>query len=88
MARFEIHRSDGNCAEIVRALRKAGASVELIDRPVDVLAGFRGANYLMEIKTTRGKLRTSQRAFMDGWRGVVSVVRSVDEALKVIGVLK
>jgi hypothetical protein len=64
----------------------AGISA-LIDRPVDALVGFRGVNHLMEIKTARGKLRASQRAFLDGWRGSVSVVRSVEDALTVIGVL-
>lgn len=80
MARYEVHRTDGNAKEIIAALRKMGASVEQIDRPLDVLIGFRGVNIIAEIKTTRGKIRASQKAFMDGWRGSFAVLRSVDDA--------
>lgn len=79
MARYEVHRTDGNAKELIDYMRKRGASVEQIDRPVDVIIGFRGVSAIAEIKTPRGKLRTSQRLFLDGWRGLSRVLRCVDD---------
>lgn len=84
MGKYAVHRSDGNTAPIVDAWRKAGATVELIGRPVDVLIGYHGRNFLAEIKTPRGKLRASQTAFLERWRGQVTIIRSVDEALDLL----
>jgi hypothetical protein len=86
MARWQTHRSDGNAEAIISAWRRVGATVELIGRPTDALVGFRGTNYLCEIKTPRGRLRASQQAFLTRWRGQAQVVRSVAEALAAIGV--
>ena len=44
-------RVDANQAEIVAALRQAGASVWIIGIPVDLLVGFRGMTIAVEIKT-------------------------------------
>ncbi len=84
-------RVDGNHREIVKALRQIGCSV-LNLAPVgegcpDLLIGFRGANYLLEVKTARGQTNARQRAFKQAWRGHYAVVRSVDEAYGAIGVL-
>lgn len=83
MAKYSYHRLDANHREIVAALLAVGATVTE-KGPLDVLAGFRGTNYLLEIKTARGKLRASQRAFVTGWKGQCCVVRSVQEALQAI----
>ena len=85
MARWQTHRSDANAKAIIDAWRTFGASVELIGRPLDALVGFRGRTYLVEIKTSKGKLRASQVKFLDLWRGQSAIVRTVDEALKLIG---
>ena len=85
MGKYQVHRSDGNAQQIIAAWRRVGATVELIGRPTDALVGFRRVNYLFEIKTARGKLRASQAAFLERWRGQVCVVRSVSEALRAIG---
>jgi hypothetical protein len=53
----------------------------------DILAGFRGVNYLLEIKTRRGKLRVNQVEWHDAWRGQVATVRTIDDALAVIGAI-
>jgi len=52
----------------------------------DLLVGFRGVNYLLEIKTTKGKLTPDQTEFTALYRGVVVVVRSVSEAYAAIGI--
>lgn len=79
------HRQDANRDAIVDGLRRIGATVSLI-APVDLLVGWHGRNYLFEVKTARGKLSASQHAAMDGWQGQWCVVRSLDEALRIVGV--
>jgi len=76
---------------IVDALRNVGASVVSLapmGRGVpDLLVGFRGVNYLLEVKREKGKLTADQTAFIATYNGRVYVVRTVDEAYSVIGVL-
>lgn len=87
-------RVDANQAEIVAALRKAGASVWIIGLPVDLLVGFRGQSLLMEVKTITGKREPKpskhtqlQKDFMLDWRGgAVSTVTDVEGALRALGV--
>lgn len=84
MAKYAYHRLDANHQAIRDALEQAGASVDP-RCPADLLVGFRGRNYLLEVKTSKGKLRASQETFRAGWRGHYAVVRSVEEALTVVG---
>ena len=82
-------RRDANEAEIVAALLKVGASVDLITTGggvPDLLVGFRGQTFLIEVKFGKGKLNAIQTDWHDAWRGTPAVVvHSVDEALKEIG---
>ncbi len=72
--------------EIVEALEAVGCHVERLDQPVDLLVGFRGRTVLMEVKTGKKKLTPFQKDFFRAWRGGELVtVRSVDEALAVVG---
>jgi hypothetical protein len=82
-------RRDENEAAIVQALRKAGATVELLSATniPDLLVGYRGQNFLLEVKTEKGKLKEGQKNWASHWRGQHAVVRTVDEALQVIGAL-
>lgn len=86
-------RTDRNQADIVEALRAAGASVEVIGLPLDLLVGIQGLTVLMEVKdpTSRyGKkgANPNQREFMDRWNGgPVALVDSPEAALRAIGVL-
>lgn len=84
-------RVDENQPDIVAALRAVGATVQHLHEVgggcPDILVGYRGANYVIEIKNTRGKLTPREAAWHGAWRGQVAVVRSVDEALSVIGVV-
>ena len=79
---------DVNQPEIVQALRDIGAVVFLIGRPFDLLVGFRGELFLLEVKNPDGlnKLRLSQEADILALSLVgveVSVVRNVEEAIRV-----
>ena len=84
-------RVDANQAEIVDDLRKVGASVGLLHEVghgcPDILVGFRGANYLIEIKTEQGKLNHAQIHWQFAWQGQVGVAHTSEEALRIIGVI-
>ena len=92
MSKRRIHNVDTNQAEIVQGLRKVGASVlSLADVGKgcpDILVGYRHRNFLMEVKNPKGKniLGDDQKRWMHAWNGQVEVVRSLEEALILIGV--
>jgi len=83
-------RVDANQDQIVVALRAAGAYVWIIGLPVDLLVGYKGHTFLVEIKTNAKKrLTTLQRDFFESWSGsTLARVDSPDAALRMIGVLK
>jgi hypothetical protein len=84
--RSYANRSDANQASIVRALKQLpGVTVEVIERPVDLLIGYKGRNWLVELKTEGGKLNKSQQKFFGTWSGQCAVCRSLDEVLELLG---
>lgn len=81
-------RVDAGSQAIVEGLRARGCDVRVIGSPVDLLVGFRRQNYLLELKAEKARVRTDQPkqdAFLREWRGQVARIRSLDEALKVLG---
>ena len=82
-------RVDANQDQIVVALRAAGAYVWIIGLPVDILVGYNGHSFLVEIKTdARKRLTTLQRDFFESWcGGTLARVDSPDAALRMIGIL-
>jgi hypothetical protein len=76
-------RRDINEKAIVEALRKVGATVEFLDiaQGPDLLVGCNNINYLMEVKQPKKELRQEQLDWHIKWRGLASIVRSVDDAL-------
>ena len=87
---------DRNQAEIVDALRKAGATVEPLHTVgkgcPDLMVGYRGRNWLIEVKdwqasNTDRKLNERQVEWHDGWKGQVAKVETVEAALAVIGAI-
>lgn len=88
---------DANQAAIVAELRQVGASVlhlhTLGKGAPDLLVGFRGVNFLVEIKDgdkppSAQKLTPDEQRFHDNWRGQRVVVRTADEALRTIGAIE
>ena len=81
---------DSTQAAIVAALRKAGASVQLLhsvgEGCPDLLVGFRMRNILIECKAPTGSFTEDQVDWHRDWRGQVSVAHSAMEALEAIGV--
>lgn len=86
---------DANQPEIVAALRAVGASVEHLHSVgagcPDILVGHKGTNWLIEIKDgskvpSKQKLNTRQVDWHKLWNGQVSIARTAEEALQIIGV--
>lgn len=65
---------------IINALKQFGMDVIQIDQPVDLIVGWRGVNYLAEVKTGKAKLRDGQAKFVETWRGQVVVLRNPADA--------
>ena len=67
------------------ALRGIGARVVQIDRPVDLLVGYRGRTFLLEVKSAKGRMTPLQVEFFEAWAGGTAVVvHSVEEAIDVV----
>lgn len=79
-------RTDANQAEIVQALRKCGATVYEIKEPVDLLCGFRGRAFAIEIKNPDRdwRLTDQQRDFFRDFTGEAYLVETVDQAIRAL----
>lgn len=84
---------DANQKEIVEALRKIGCTVQILSSVgkgcPDILIGFRGSNYLAELKDgkkskSEQKLTPDQVKWHSLWNGQVSVINSVEDAIKLV----
>lgn len=84
MAKYSYHRVDANQREIRDALEAVGATCD-VRCPSDLLVGYRGQNYLLEVKTDKGKERPTQLKFKARWKGHYALVRSVSDALAALG---
>jgi hypothetical protein len=85
------NRTDSNQKAIVDALRALGCSVAILSGVgggvPDLLVGYQGVNYLLEVKNLAGRgmrLTPAESAWLRDWRGQVNVVASLDEALAVV----
>lgn len=86
-------RVDDNHKSIVDGLRAIGYTVESLaplgkGRP-DILCGKGNRNWLFEIKNplmppSKQRLTEAEEEWHDTWRGQVSVIRSLDDALAVM----
>ncbi len=77
-------RRDANEPAIVEALEKVGATVERWE-VCDLVVGYQGRTYLIEVKTEKGKLTKKQKTMREKWRGHLATVRDAIEALQAIG---
>ncbi len=88
-------RVDHNQQLIVEALRRAGASVQVLSefgRGVpDLLIGYtthdrRPINILIEIKNPSGRcdLTEAEERWIEAWRGQVAICRTPEEALAIL----
>jgi len=87
--------SDSNTAQIVKALRDAGCSVNYLDPHgrrdsagiPDLLVGRNGVTYLLEVKRDAKSKRTpKQKTWHANWRGRSPIVVLIpEEALVAVG---
>lgn len=84
---------DANQGRVVEALRTAGASVQSLAATgkgcPDLLVGYGGVNYLMEVKDgnkvpSAQKLTIDQEHWHSVWKGAVHIVKNENEALKIL----
>jgi hypothetical protein len=83
-------RVDANQDQIVSALRGAGAYVWIIGLPVDLLVGYKGYTFLVEIKTDSKKRLTKLQAdFFENWTGsILARIDCPESALRMLKVVK
>lgn len=83
-------RIDDNQREIVKAFRDMGATVQILSAIgkgcPDLLLGWRGQNYLIEIKNGKKppsgqRLTEHEQKFFDSWKGQVCIINSIDNAV-------
>ena len=82
-------RVDQNQAQVVSALRAAGAYVWIIGLPVDLLVGYKNHTFLVEIKDgPKKKLTNLQEDFFKNWSGsTLARIDGPEAALRMIGVV-
>lgn len=83
-------RIDANQTAVVNALRAAGAYVWIIGLPVDLLVGYKGHTFLVEIKNgPRKRLTALQENLFNNWPGsTLARIDGPEAALRMIGVIK
>ena len=83
-------RVDANQAQVVSALRAAGAYVWIIGLPVDLLVGYKNHTFLVEIKDgPKKRLTKLQEDFFASWiGGTLARIDGPEAALRMIGVIK
>lgn len=82
---------DANQGDIVKALLQI-PGVAVIDlREVgndcpDILIGYESDNFLIELKTAKGKVKPGQQRHYEEWPGQTAIARSLDDVLMIIGI--
>lgn len=86
---MRAERTDANQQDIIDDLRKVGADVYVIKRPVDILVGYRNRCWVFEIKDPKQtkqnrQLTKFQETFFRNWRGQVDKIETSEQAIKII----
>lgn len=91
-----MKKVDRNQPEIVHALRRAGASVQSLASVgkgcPDLAVGLKGQTWLIEIKDwqqppSRKRLSPDEKLWHQSWQGHVAVAETVEDALRIVGLL-
>ena len=84
-------RTDANQAAIVSELREIGASVLILASVgsgcPDLLVGWKGNNYLFELKNLAGRgnrLTPAETIFLTGWKGQAAIVCNLAAILAIL----
>tara|TARA_R110000803_G_scaffold4054_8_gene13905 strand:- start:1896 stop:2195 length:300 start_codon:yes stop_codon:yes gene_type:complete len=90
-------RRDANEPAIIDALKSISGLTIITTDAVDLIIGYKGRNYLIELKAEssiskktgevlESKIRPSQKTLRKEWSGQYLITASLDEILKQIGV--
>lgn len=81
-------RVDANQAEIVKALRDFGCTVQCLHMVgkgcPDLLVGYQSMNILIEVKVGDAKLTDVEKEWCDKWAGDYSIARSPGHAVEIV----
>lgn len=81
-------RRDDNEPGIIKALKAVGAQVEQLRQPCDLAVTFRARHFLIEVDNPVSKYRKRKQKQLDTLaRMRISMVRTADEALRIIGAM-
>lgn len=79
---------DTNHKEIVTRLRQCGVTVQPLSAVgggvPDLLAGYRGRNVLLEVKSKTAPIKQTQKNWHASWSGQVAIVYSWEEAMDAV----
>lgn len=76
-------KRDKSEAGFVEIIRSHGINVCLTDKPLDAIAGFGGATYLLEFKSgPKAPLTQAQKDFFALWPGHAEVISTDEEAIQ------
>jgi len=84
-------KPDANQAQLTEELRKLpGVSAIVLNADIDLIVGYQGRNFLLEVKNPELKWNANRRTerqkqLRATWTGQYAVVKSLDEVLAVIG---
>lgn len=90
-------RTDANQQEIVRDLRKLGASVALTSNLgsgyPDILVGWQGKNYWFELKdptqpSSKRKLTEDEQDFRLCWEGHIATAETLEDIMDVMCIMQ
>lgn len=91
---MRVRKVDDNQSELVKQIRQIpGVTVAhthtIGNGFVDVIAGYNGVNYLLEIKDPKKppssrKLTKDEERFHKAWTGQIAVVETLDDVLKIL----
>lgn len=89
-------RKDANHNEIAAYFIANGCSVgdlSQVKRLCDIVVGYKGVNELVEIKDgakppSAQRLTEGEQKFHDGWRGTITVITSIEDASKLITIMR
>lgn len=81
-------RTDSNQKELVNFAKDHGATVahlHTLGKGIpDILIGYQGRNYLVEIKSEDGKLTSDEEVFFNNWRGDAAVVATKKDLIRLL----
>lgn len=82
-------KSDAVQTPFVAQLRDLGVSVQPIHQIghgcPDILVGWKGQNYLFELKSEKGVATPDEIEWLTKWKGQVALVRTLERILYTIG---